>query len=547
MSKSFADIFKSQATGKKHQIGSLINCKIIGRVKISVKDYFVVDAKLKMEGLLAAQEVEEQNLKIGDTVKLVVMGENTNGIIMSYKKAQRDILDKKIQDLFEQRIAIETTIVAEKDNIYKVLIFNNVPALMVKEDDGQKILKVGDNIKTYIKKIFPGGNIYVSVDAPNKTKSHFSFKVGDIVDCIVKGMNDFFVFVEMPKNDVEGVIHFNDLSWRKVTYPVDLVQEGEKLKAKVIKIEANFVILGVKQAMIDNWSNLVKKYEVNQSYEGIISEIKDSGIVVELEDGLDGFVYLFDVFWNIRGRIDLSEKFQIGDQVKAMITAIDHKRRRIQLSLKALIPNPFADFINNYTVGKIIEGTVLNDASTYGTFVFIEIVPGIDGLLHCSEMNWNSDESQTEFNFLKEKQKIKVIISDINQESGKVAVSVKKMFKDNFTDKSKNLIVGNVYDCEVIKGSYDGLFVKLVDSNLNAFIRKNEVSKDRSFRSQSLIGSMIQAKLTSINHSKRDILLSRKAFISEQDKSSIQEHSSGKSSSSINLFDLYNDNFNEKK
>jgi small subunit ribosomal protein S1 len=527
---SFADLMKQQKGQiKKNHNGSLVDGKVTGSINLKGIQYFVVDAGLKYEGIVAASEIA--HFDHSKEIQFMIIGEKEHHILLSYDKARRELNLKHIRKFYDNKDSVNIKIVAQTNDGYKVVIFNETPGVLLTKE----AFEVGTEIKAYVVRIFSNGNINLALEPSNTVK----MKEGDIVNGHIISFNDYFVFVEVENTDMEGIVHFQDLSWEKINFPGEIIQQGQHLKLKILKIQNNrCMYLGLKQMQHNPWNDLKGKLEIGQICEGTVKNINDYELIINLGHGLTGAVHVSEASWGFKKGSSLAEDFAIDQHIKCKVIDIDSNKRKIKLSIKQLLPNPFFEFCKIYQAGDTVEGTILHDSTAYGSFIFVELIPGVDGMLHQSEMDWHLDDGIAKFNGLDKGEKIKVQITNIDQEKMRVSVSVKRLNPDFFELNSKSAQIGKIYDVEVISVGSDGLDVKIKDFPLcNAFIKKNELSYDKNIRIGSFsVGGHLKAKLTAIHNLKRSFLLSVKAMQQDENRDAIKKNQNSFASSSFGSF-----------
>lgn len=524
---NFAELMKKRAQKKTNE--KLITGKIDEKITIKGVQYYLIDAGLKYQGIVPVSEVEKADLK--SELTFIVAGDKEHYILLSYEKAQKEIKLKSLKQFIENKEQVNAKIVAKVNNGYKVLLLDEMSALLQSQDD----IEIGTEMKVYVTRIFANGNIIVSL-----TPSKFvKIKEGDIVSGTVGNFNDYFVFVQIDDSDLEGIIHFQDLSWEKINFPGEIINQGQRLQLKVLKIQNNCVYLGLKQTQDNPWNKVKDQFnDLNKIYSCEIKRINDYELIVALADEITGSIHISEISWGYKKRSTLTDDFQVGQHVNCKIIEIDQQRRKIKLSIKQLLPNPFFEFAEKHKEGEVIEGTILHDYTAYGSFLFVELVPGVDGMLHQSEIDWNPQEGIDKFMALNKNQKVKVQIIGIDTAKMRVSVSIKRLNPDFFEIASQKAQLGKVYDVEIKGISYEGMDVKILDfPECAAFIKKNEISNDRNERLKNFsVGDKLQAKLIAVHNLKRAFLLSVKARQSDENKEAIKDNKNTSATSSFGDF-----------
>jgi small subunit ribosomal protein S1 len=279
---------------------------------------------------------------------------------------------------------------------------------------------------------------------------------GAVLTGRVKNMTDYGVFVDL--GGMDGLLHITDLSWGRVGKPSDVVQPGQELRVKVLKYDAEKgrVSLGLKQLTPDPWSQVPKKYQVGDRKTGRVVGIVDYGVFVELEPGVEGLIHVSEMSWSKRLKHP-SKLVSLGEQVEVSVLDVNMAQRRISLSLKHSLPDPWATLPQRLAVGAVVEGRVRN-LTEFGAFV--EIEEGVDGLVHLSNMSWAKDV-QHPSEILKKGQKIEVAVLGLDPVKRRVSLGLKQVGPDAWTDFCSRVRIGDVVRGKVVRLTPFGAFVEI--------------------------------------------------------------------------------------
>jgi len=341
-------------------------------------------------------------------------------------------------------------------------------------------------------------------------KNHLvSLQEGAEVNCIIKSVNPALVIVDIlldKKETAEGVIDINDC---KTTYGKSFnFVVGEKIIGKVIKNEKDNIILTVKDFLMNKWSEHANKYTVGQDVMCTILKFKTYGVVVSIDDCIDGFVPNIEAV-NAKTRILPNQIFKINDKQKGKIIEINHETQNIKVSFKPYVTFVFNDFKQKYKVGDIVKCKICNSTNI---FIFARIEDtNIDGVIHSSELSWNPEESLMLFKELQEKKKthIEAKITDIIEEKNHVTLSIKRLTPDPFIEFEKTAKKGTLYDCTLIeKLDNGGLLVKVHNTFYRGFIKRSDIDHD----SKKKLDKTFKAKLIGIDPIRRNLILSLRNF-----------------------------------
>ena len=553
--------------------------------KNSIKESTIIKAKVseigkkfvlceipgsKFEGSIATEEFksakELDNLKVGSKIDVYLEKiESYKGeIVVSREKARRMGSLKRMQKAFETQEEVEGIITNKVKggfivNIDSCLCFlpgSQVDTRPIKNMDSlmnvpQKFLCVKlDNVR---------GNIVVSRKAV-LTKSRdkelvnilSKIKEGDIVTAQVKSILDWGAFLDVMGAD--ALLHVTDLSYSRVNKPSDLLSIGDNIKCKVIKLdpETKRISLGVKQLHPDPFENIEKKYEVGKIYDGVVSKVVDYGAFIKLlgsdgkvEEGLEGLCHQ-STLSHTKKNIQPSKVLSSSQKVKVKILELDKAKRRISMSYKDTMENPWDSFIKNYPISSVVKGKIKNVAE-FGLFVSIENSE-LTGLIHWKDISYN----ETEENLKKFKKndpiKAKLIMIDRDKETirlGLRQLNEKDPFE--FFAKKENKEIITVTVREVLK---NGIKVSVGnDKNLLLTIPKKHLSADpASCRPEIFqVGNRTDCMIVDLEKEKRKVNLSIKELEIHNEKIAIEKYGKDGTSSGRVLGDILGKVFSSKK
>ena len=553
--------------------------------KNSIKESTIIKAKVseigkkfvlleipgsKFEGSIATEEFksakELDNLKVGSNIDVYLEKiESYKGeIVVSREKARRMGSLKRMQKAFETQAEVEGIITNKVKggfivNIDSCLCFlpgSQVDTRPIKNMDSlmnvpQKFLCVKlDNVR---------GNIVVSRKAVlTKTRDKelvnilSKIKEGDIVTAQVKSILDWGAFLDVMGAD--ALLHVTDLSYSRVNKPSDLLSIGDNIKCKVIKLdpETKRISLGVKQLHPDPFENLEKKYEVGKIYDGVVSKVVDYGAFIKLvgsdgkvEEGLEGLCHQ-STLSHTKKNIQPSKVLSSSQKVKVKILELDKAKRRISMSYKDTMENPWDSFIKNYPISSVVKGKIKNVAE-FGLFVSIENSE-LTGLIHWKDISYN----ETEENLKKFKKndpiKAKLIMIDRDKETirlGLRQLNEKDPFE--FFAKKENKEIITVTVREVLK---NGIKVSVGnDKNLLLTIPKKHLSADpASCRPEIFqVGNRTDCMIVDLEKEKRKVNLSIKELEIHNEKIAIEKYGKDGTSSGRVLGDILGKVFSSKK
>jgi small subunit ribosomal protein S1 len=497
--------------------GKLIKGKIIG----FSGDDVVVEVGLKSEGLIPKDEFPNlAELRVGDTVDVLLESmEGEGGLIqLSKRKADRQIAWQRIVDTTKEGDPVEGICMRKIKG--GLLVDIGVPVFLpASQVDVRRPHEIGDfigrSIRAEILKIdTERRNIVISrrklierERGEAKKRLLDTLKEGQVVTGTVKNIADFGAFVDL--GGIDGLLHITDMSWGRVNHPSELVRIDQKVEVKVLNIDRDKekIALGLKQKEASPWEEIEARYPVGSRVKGAIVNLMSYGAFVRLEDGIEGLVHISEMSWTRRINHP-SEVVQPGEEVEVVVLEIDKNKQEISLGMKQTEVNPWELVSEKYPAGTVIEGEVRNLAN-YGAF--IEIEPGIDGLLHISDMSWTKKVTHPN-ELYKKGDVVRCVVLDVDREKQRVSLGVKQLTEDPWFDAIPGAYKpGMVVRGKVTKITNFGVFVELED-DLEGLLHISELADHKVENPQDVVkaGEEIDVKILRVDVSDRKIGLSLK-------------------------------------
>lgn len=516
--------------------GAILQGKIIGYAG----DDFLVDVGLKSEGILDKTEFDDhKDVEIGDTVEVLLEEVEGDGgtVVVSKRKADRIrgwekiISENKEEDVVEGKVMrkIKGGLLVD----IGVPVF--LPASQVDVRRPADIgIYIGQTIESKILKIdLERRNIVISRrNLIEERRAELrkglleKIKVGDIVEGAVKNIADFGAFVDL--GGIDGLLHITDMSWGRVNHPSDVVKIDDKIEVKILNIdfEKEKIALGLKQKDSSPWEAIETKYPANTRVHGEVTNIMSYGAFVKLEEGVEGLVHISEMSWTKRINHP-SELVSIGEEVDVVVLDINKDKQEISLGMKQTEVNPWELVAEKYPPGTVVEGKVRNLAS-YGAFV--EIEPGIDGLLHVSDLSWTKKISHPN-ELLKKGDDAKCVVLEVDREKQRVALGLKQMSEDPWDEAiPTHYQPGMIVMGKVTKITNFGVFVELED-DLEGLLHISELADHKVENPQDVVkqDQEIEVKILRVDLDDRKIGLSlkRAMWTSEQDAAADRSESKG--------------------
>ena len=525
------------------------------------KNFIVVDCKAKMEGMIPIEEFKNDDelseLKIGSAIDVYLERiESFKGeIVISRDKARKMKAWKKMEKVFETQEELTGYITGKVKGGF-IATVDGLPCFMPSSQIDVRPLKKIDHLMNIPLKVVATridknrGNVCVSRRAVLEksknaeiTEALKNIKENDIIEnAIVKATTDWGIFLDI--NGIDALLHVSDLSHGRVKKPSDLVTIGQKIKVKITKIDSktNRVSASVKALTEDPYANIEKKYKIGEIYEGTVTKIMDYGCFVRIEDGIEGLIHNSELDWTNRN-IKPNKVLSVSQKIKFKIVSIEKDTKRISLSYKSILENPW-DKIKD-KIGKEVKIKVNNitDKAIFGELVDYSLT----GMLHYKEISY--EENLEDLKKFKKNDIINVKIVEIKDE--KIRFSKRMLDKDPldwFKDNNKK--VGDVITTRIHEVLKTGVKVSLdKEKKLIFTIRKADLAKESADARPEVFspGNALDAKITELDLKFRKIKLSVKAAQLDEEKSLIAKFGEGATKSGATLKGIFEKAIGGKK
>ena len=517
------------------------------------KNFVVVDCKAKMEGMIPIEEFKNDNelekLKVGSQIDVYLERiESFKGeIIISRDKARKMKTWRKMEKVFETQEEMTGYITGKVKGGF-ITNVEGLPCFMPSSQiDVRPLKKIDHLMNTPLKVIATRldknrGNVCVSRRAVLEksknaeiTEALKNIKEGDIVDnAIVKATTDWGIFLEI--NGIDALLHVSDLSHGRVKKPSDLVTIGQKLKVKITKIDekTNRVSASVKALTVDPFDNLEKKYKVGETYSGEVTKIMDYGCFVKIEEGVEGLIHNSELDWTNRN-IKPSKVFSVSQKINFKIVNIDKEAKRISLSYKATLKNPWDKVKDKVGKEAKIKINNITDKAIFGELIDYKL----SGMLHYKELSYH--ENIEDLKKFKKDQVIDIKILEIKDD--KIRFSKRALEKDPldwFKDNGKK--VGDIITTRIHEVLKTGVKVAVdQEKKLIITIRKSDLAKDVADARPEVFSkdNALDAKITELDLSNRRVKLSVKAAQIDEEKSLIAKFGEGATKSGATLKGIF--------
>ncbi len=517
------------------------------------KNFIVVDCKAKMEGMIPVEEFKNDNeltnLKVGSQIDVYLERiESFKGeIVISRDKARKMKAWKKMEKNFETQKEFTAYITGKVKGGF-IATVENLPCFMPSSQiDVRPLKKVDHLMNTPVKVIATRidknrGNVCVSRRAVlEKSKNAViaeaikNIKEGDVIDnATVKATTDWGIFLDI--NGIDALLHVSDLSYGRVKKPSDLVSIGEKLKVKITKIDpkTNRVSASVKALTENPYDSLEKKYKVGEIYEGIVTKLMDYGCFVKIEEGIEGLIHNSELDWTNRN-IKPNKVLSVSQKIKFKIVSIDKETKRISLSYKATLENPWDKIKNKLGEEVKIKINNITDKAIFGELIDYKL----SGMLHYKEISYQ--ENIEDLKKFKKDEIINVKILEIKDD--KIRFSKRALEKDPlewFSDNKKK--IGDVITTRVHEVLRTGVKVSIdKEKKLIVTIKKTDLAKDAADQRPEVFSkdNALDAKIIELDIQNRRVKLSPKSAQLDEEKSLIAKFGEGATKSGATLKGIF--------
>ena len=499
------------------KVGGILTGKVVGQAG----DSFLIEVGLKSEGLLDKHEFDDPSaVEVGDSIEVLLEDIETEHGMVQISKRRADRIRNWEKIISAKNEGDEVTGKVMRKIKGGLLVDVGVPVFLpASQVDIRRPadigIFIGKEIRAQIVKIdTERRNIVVSrrrlIEDERAVKRKAlleKLKQGDTVKGSVKNIADFGAFVDL--GGIDGLLHITDMSWGRINHPSELVKIDQELEVKVLNIdlEKEKIALGLKQKEDSPWHDIESKYPPNTRVEGVVTNIMSYGSFVKLEDGVEGLVHISEMSWTKRINHP-SDLVSIGQEVEVVVLDVNKDKQEISLGIKQTEVNPWELVAEKYPPGTVIDGKVRNLAS-YGAF--IEIEPGIDGLLHMSDLSWTKKLTHPN-ELLKKGEVVKCVVLDVDQSKQRIALGLKQMTQDPWHEAiPTHYQPGMIVKGKVTKITNFGVFVELED-DLEGLLHISELADHKVENPQDVVqvGQDLEVKILRVDLEDRKIGLSLK-------------------------------------
>lgn len=492
-----------------------------GRVLKLTDEEVFVDLGIKSEAMIPRSEFVssdgELNVATGDEVDVVVekFDELSGMAVVSRRKALQAKMWEEVERVFYEETPIQGRVTGRVKGGLSVDV--GVQAFLPGSHADLRAHPnledmIGQEIVCKVVKLDRSrGNVVLSrrkvLEEENeraKRETLEKLTEGAVLEGRVKNLTDYGAFIDL--GGIDGLLHLTDMSWTRVPKPSDVVEVGQDLEVKVLKFdkEKGKVSLGLKQLTADPWEQIVAQYHPGDRATGRVVSLTDYGAFIELAPGVEGLIHISEMSWGKRLKHP-SKVLKVDDRVEVAILGVNPGQRRISLSLKDTLPDPWEGLPERMGEGTVVQGRVRN-FTEFGAFV--EVEEGVDGLIHVSNLSWTRNVKHPS-EVLRKGQQIEAVVLNVDTENRRLSLGLKQLQPDiweNFFGKTN---VGDVVHAKVTRKTSFGVFVE-IEEGIEGLCHISEISDHRSGSDADVpkVGSESDFRIIRLNPEEKKISLS---------------------------------------
>jgi len=479
----------------------------------------IVEVGLKSEGIVDAGEFDSPDeIEPGKDIEVLLEDTDSESGLILLNKRKADLMRgwKTILDTKQEGDVVKGKVIRRIKG--GLLVDIGVPVFLPASQvdirkPGDISRFIGKEVDCKILKIdIEGRNIVISrrklieeERRSSKEKILSEIEVGQLRKGIVKNIADFGVFVDL--GGLDGLLHISDLSWGRISHPSEIVELDQEIECVVVGVDKEHekISLGFKQKTSSPWEDVEHRYPIGAKVKGKVVNVMSYGVFVRLEDGIEGLVHISEMSWTKR-LAHPSELVNLGDEIEVVVLSVNKEKQEISLGLKQTQTNPWAIASQKYPAGAIVTAKV-RSLTNFGAFV--EVEPGIDGMIHISDLSWTRKHSHPG-EALHKNQEIKCIVLEVNEEKRRISMGIKQMNEDPWIRAIPDkYIPGHIIKGKVAKLTNFGAFVELEDE-LEGLLHISELADHKIDKPQDIVkvGDEVEVKILKVDTDSRKIGLS---------------------------------------
>lgn len=510
--------------------GEMIKGKVV-RVQ---NDFVIVDVGFKSEGAIPKDEFGSADVKVGQEIEVVLesVEDQDGNLVLSKKRAdfmkiwERVIKAYETGEIIQGKILkrIKGGMVVDLVGMEAFLPGSQIDIRPIRDFDAF----VGQTMDFKVVKVnVPTENVVISHKvlveeeiADQRLAILNSLEKGQILEGLVKAITDFGVFVDL--GGVDGLIHITDLSWGRINHPNEVVKLDQTIKVVVTDFdeEKKRISLSLKKLLPHPWEEIDQKYKIGDKVSGRVVSLTDYGAFIEIEKGIEGLIHNSEMSWTQHIKHP-SQVVAMGQIVEAVILSLDKDEKKISLGIKQLEPDPWGALMQKYPVGSVHTGIARN-LTNFG--VFIELEPGVDGLVHISDLSWTK-KIRHPGEVVKKGEKLEVVVLGVDVDQRKISLGHKQIQDNPWNNFEKLYAVGTISSAKVVRIIEKGLIAELPEG-VDGFVPANQLStsKIKNIANYFPVDDVIPVKVIEFDKENKKIVLSAIAALKEKEDAEIEEY-----------------------
>jgi len=495
--------------------GTILKGTIVSQIGNDV----VVEVGLKSEGIVDAGEFDSPDeIVVGKEIDVLLEDTDSESGLVLLNKRKADLIKgwtKILEEKKEGDVVTGRVIRRIKGGL---LVDIGVPVFLPASQvdirkPGDISRFIGKEVDCTILKIdVEGRNIVISrrklieeERRSSKEKILAEIEVGQLRKGVVKNIADFGVFVDL--GGLDGLLHISDLSWGRISHPSEVVDLDQEIECMVVGVDKEHekISLGLKQKTASPWEDVENRYPIGQKVKGKVVNVMNYGVFVRLEDGIEGLVHISEMSWT-RRLAHPGELVNLGDEIEVVVLSVNKEKQEISLGLKQTQTNPWAVASQKYPAGTVVTAKVRSVAN-FGAF--LEIEPGIDGMVHISDLSWTRKHSHPG-EALQKGQEVKCVVLEVNEEKRRVSLGIKQLSEDPWLRAiPEKYIPGHIIKGKVAKLTNFGAFVEL-EPELEGLLHISELADHKIDKPQDIVkvDDEVEVKILKVDSDARKIGLS---------------------------------------
>ncbi len=539
MTESFAELFEQSQSLAKLKPGTIVS----GIVVEIRNDVVVINAGLKSEGIVPIEQFHneqgELEVKLGDEVKVALdaIEDGFGETRLSREKAKRSLVWDELEEAQQANATVTGKISGKVKGGFTVDIKDvraflpgslvdvrpvRDPVFLEGKELEFKIIKL-DRKRNNV--VVSRRAVVESEHSEEREQLLDRLQENAVVKGVVKNLTDYGAFVDL--GGIDGLLHITDMAWKRVRHPSEVVNVGDELEVRVLRFdrERNRVSLGLKQLGEDPWVAIARRYPTGTRLFGKISNVTDYGCFVELEPGVEGLVHVSEMDWTNKN-VNPAKMVQVGDEVEVMVLDVDEERRRISLGIKQTQANPWETFAAIHKKNDRVSGQI-KSITDFGIFVGLD--GGIDGLVHLSDISWQSTGEDLVRNF-KKGDTVEAVVLAVDPERERISLGIKQLEQDPFGQFMAAHPRGSIINGTVKEVDAKGATIEMGEG-VEGYLRANDIAKERvEDATQHLkVGDKVEAKFTGMDRKGRVLQLSIRAKDDDEMQQALEDYQSASS------------------